>query len=151
MMIGTRCRISFFQFIPKKPTRFTIKVWVCAEASSGYVLDFQVYTGASDEKMDKRVSLGHKVVMKLMEPLQGKGHSFYRQFLHESFSIAWFTWFGNLLCWHCMNKQKKLSTWPEARQNTCHWFFSVCNMQARNTYCCLAAGSERCLPNEYYA
>ena len=88
MMIGTRCRISFFQFIPKKPTRFTIKVWVCAEASSGYVLDFQIYTGASDEKTDKRVSLGHKVVMKLMEPLQGKGHSFYRQFLHESFSIA---------------------------------------------------------------
>ena len=35
---------------------------------------FQVYTGASDEKMDKRVSLGHKVIMKLMEPLQGKGH-----------------------------------------------------------------------------
>jgi hypothetical protein len=28
MMIGTRCRISFLQYIPKKPTRFGIKVWV---------------------------------------------------------------------------------------------------------------------------
>ena len=52
--------------------------------------------------------------------------SFRRQFLHESFSIAWFTLFGNLLCWHYTNNQKKLST-TEARQNTCHWFFPVCN------------------------
>ena len=30
MMIGTRCRISFLQYIPKKPTQFGIKVWVLA-------------------------------------------------------------------------------------------------------------------------
>lgn len=75
MMIGTRCRVSFLQYIPKKPTRFGIKVWVLAEAKSGYVLDFQVYTGASDgEKTDKSIGLGHKVVMQLMEAYQGKGH-----------------------------------------------------------------------------
>ena len=75
MMIGTRCRVSFLQYIPKKPTRFGIKVWVLAEAKSGYVLDFQVYTGASDgEKTDKNIGLGHKVVMQLMEAYQGKGH-----------------------------------------------------------------------------
>ena len=43
------------------------------EAKTGYVLDFQVYTGAS-EKSERDVSLGHKVVMQLMEPYQGKGH-----------------------------------------------------------------------------
>ena len=87
MMISTRCRISFLQFIPKKPTRFGIKVWVCAEASSGYVLDFQVYTSASDEKTGKRVSLGHKVVMKLMEPLQGKGHCLFIDNFYTSPSL----------------------------------------------------------------
>ena len=68
MMISTRC---FLQVIPKKLIRFGIKVWVCAEANSGYVLDFQVYSGASDEKKDKRISLGHQVVM---NHLQGKGY-----------------------------------------------------------------------------
>jgi hypothetical protein len=42
MMIGTRCRISFLQYIPKKRTRFGIKVWVLAEAKTGYVLDFDI-------------------------------------------------------------------------------------------------------------
>ena len=76
MMIGTRCRISFLQYIPKKPTRFGIKVWVLAEAKTGYVLDFQVYTGASEEKSERDVSLGHKVVMQLMEPYKGKVTAF---------------------------------------------------------------------------
>ena len=69
MMIGTRCRISFLQYMPKKPTRFGIKVWVIAEAKTGYVLDFAVYTGATDK--DTKTNLGQKVVVKLMEH---KGH-----------------------------------------------------------------------------
>lgn len=46
MMIGTRCRISFLQYMLKKPCKFGVKVWVLAEANTGYVLGFQVYTGA---------------------------------------------------------------------------------------------------------
>ena len=40
MMIGTRCRISFLQYLPKKPTKWGIKVWVLSEAKTGYVLGF---------------------------------------------------------------------------------------------------------------
>ena len=72
MMIGTRCRISFLEYIPKKPTRFGIKVWVLAEAKTGYVLDFDIYTGAEADPVKK--GLGYRVVMKLMEQYQGKGH-----------------------------------------------------------------------------
>ena len=32
--------------MPKKPCKFGVKVWVLAEANTGYVLGFQVYTGA---------------------------------------------------------------------------------------------------------
>ena len=32
MMTGTRCRISFLQYLPKKPTKWGIKVWVFSEA-----------------------------------------------------------------------------------------------------------------------
>ena len=73
MMIGTRCRVAFLQYIPKKPTRFGIKVWVNSEAKTGYVLCFQVYTGASS-KTSKEKGLGHRVVMDLMERYQMKGH-----------------------------------------------------------------------------
>jgi len=54
--------------MPKKPTRFGIKVWVNAEAKTGYVLDFQIYTGAT-KGADTTKGLG-QVVMKLMEQYQ---------------------------------------------------------------------------------
>lgn len=38
-------------------------MWVLAEAKTGYALDLQVYTGASEEKSERDISLGHKVVM----------------------------------------------------------------------------------------
>ena len=41
------------------------------EAKTGYILDFAVYTGATD---DKKTSLDQKVVLKFMEQYQGKGH-----------------------------------------------------------------------------
>lgn len=33
-------------YAPKKTYKFGVKVWVLAEAATGYVLGFQVYTGA---------------------------------------------------------------------------------------------------------
>lgn len=76
MMIGTRCRVAFLQYIPKKPTRFGIKVWVNSEAKTSYVLCFQVYTGAtgSENGKTKTTGLGYRVVMDLMERYRMKGH-----------------------------------------------------------------------------
>ena len=37
MMIGTRCRISFLQYMPQKPCKFGVKVWVLAEVKAGYM------------------------------------------------------------------------------------------------------------------
>ena len=42
MIVGTRCHVAFLQYIPKKPTRFGIKVWVNSESKTGYVINFQV-------------------------------------------------------------------------------------------------------------
>ena len=70
MTIGTLCRVSFLQYIPKKPTIFGIKVWVNSEAKTGYVL---VYTGAEADPPIKE--LGYCVVLELMEQYQGKGYS----------------------------------------------------------------------------
>ena len=72
MMIGTRCRISFLQYLPNKPTKFGIKVFVAAEAKTGYVLAFRIYTGKV-ETSEARGST-HQVVVDLLEPYYGKNH-----------------------------------------------------------------------------
>ena len=77
MMIGTRCHVSFLQYLPKKPTRFGIKVFVNAEAKSGYVLTFQVYTGkreANPADEVSKLSVSHRVVKELLQSYLGKGH-----------------------------------------------------------------------------
>ena len=75
MMIGTRCKVSFLQYLPKKPTRFGIKVWVNSEAKSGYVLSLQIYTGAADNPEKK--GLANRVVMDLVQMYEGKNHFLY--------------------------------------------------------------------------
>ena len=72
MMIGTRCRISFLQYLAKNPTRFGIKVWVISEYKNDYVLDFEVYTGAKKES--STAGLGYQVVMGLTEQYHHKSH-----------------------------------------------------------------------------
>jgi len=89
MMIGTRCRVSFLQYLPKKPCKFGVKVWVLAEAKTGYVLQFQVYTGASDKKEDLgSKGVAYRVVMELMEPYQGKGHRLFMDNFYTSFQLV---------------------------------------------------------------
>ena len=42
-MIGFRGRLSFRQYMPAKPTKYGIKVWMVADSGNGYVLNFDVY------------------------------------------------------------------------------------------------------------
>ena len=44
-MIPFRGRSVFKQYIPSKPTKWGIKVWMICESRSGYCLDFDIYTG----------------------------------------------------------------------------------------------------------
>ncbi len=76
MMIGTRCRIHFLQYIPKKPTKWGIKAFVNAESSSGYVLKFEIYVGNSGGT--------HTVVMRLMDQYLDKGHKLFTDNFYTS-------------------------------------------------------------------
>ena len=44
-MIAFRGRLSFKQYIPTKPTMYSIKVWMAADSSNRYVLNFDFYLG----------------------------------------------------------------------------------------------------------
>ena len=74
---GKYCPIR--QYLPKKPTKWGIKIWCLADADSKYVYTWDVYTG-SDLKGTVRSSsageakTGYAVVMKLLDGLHHRGH-----------------------------------------------------------------------------
>jgi hypothetical protein len=43
-MIDNRCRVSFIQYMPKKPAKFGVKNWVLADSIFPYLCNFQIYT-----------------------------------------------------------------------------------------------------------
>ena len=78
MMVGTRCRIHFLQYIPKKPTKWGIKIFVNSESSTGYVLTYDVYVGASEKNHT------HATVMKLMSRYLNKKHKLFTDNFYTS-------------------------------------------------------------------
>jgi len=75
-LIGTKCQVPFLQYMPKKPTKWGIKVWVCADAKTAYISKFSIYTGKeNDDNSGKQ--LAHRVVMKLLQPYLGKHYKVY--------------------------------------------------------------------------
>jgi len=74
-MIGTRCRIGFIQYMPKKPVKFGIKLWVICEADSGYCLKFQVYTGKVDDGPER--GLAYRIVFDLIKDYLDRNYFLY--------------------------------------------------------------------------
>lgn len=74
--------ISYFnrQFIPSKPVRWGIKLFVLCDGC-GYTYDFEVYVGASDVGDDPprrdAKSYAHLLVMRLMDGLLDQGYTLY--------------------------------------------------------------------------
>ena len=70
-MIKFQGRSSLKQFMPLKPIKRGIKVWVLGDSNNGYFSKLEVYTGkgASAEK-----GLGTRVVKELTSELKGKNH-----------------------------------------------------------------------------
>ena len=81
MMVGTRCRVHFLQYIPKKPTKWGIKLFVNSESSTGYVLTYDVYVGSSESNEKGHT---HKTVMKLMSNYLNKNHKLFSDNFYTS-------------------------------------------------------------------
>lgn len=74
-MIAFKGRLSFRQYMPKKPTKFGIKVWVAADASNGFAVNHKVYLGRDGERSEE--GLGYDVVTGLIQPFVNKNHHVY--------------------------------------------------------------------------
>ena len=91
-MVPWKGRLSFRQYLPNKPDRFGIKLYQLSESKSGYICDFEVYTGKdfdpnpdSDEE-DKQLGHSYNAVLGLLRNnnLLGKGYTVYTDNYYSS-------------------------------------------------------------------
>lgn len=66
-MVKFKGRSSLKQYLPKKPVKRGFKAWVMADATNGYVSNYEIYTGKGETSEQ---GLGARVVKKLTTPIQ---------------------------------------------------------------------------------
>ncbi|CAF3400621.1 unnamed protein product, partial [Rotaria sp. Silwood2] len=74
MMIKFKGRSSLKQYIKQKPIKRGYKVWVLADTSTGYVYNFEIYSGKS---VERQTPLAEHVVWSLTRELSMKFHHLY--------------------------------------------------------------------------
>ncbi|CAF3579688.1 unnamed protein product [Rotaria sp. Silwood1] len=69
-LLGFRGKCPFRQYMPKKPDKYGLKLWLCVDVDSHYVFNASPYLGR--QPMEKRqTQIGAKVVLELLKPLYG--------------------------------------------------------------------------------
>ena len=63
-MISYKGRLSFIQYLPKKPHKWGLKAWVMADSTNGYTWGWKLYTGKEGGATEH--GLAHRVVMELV-------------------------------------------------------------------------------------
>ena len=75
-----RGRLSFKVYNPNKPDKYGVKLYMVAEAKTGYVFDFEVYSGTGRATIE--------TVMNLMAPLRNKGYHLYMDNYYNSVALS---------------------------------------------------------------
>ncbi|XP_069157036.1 piggyBac transposable element-derived protein 4-like [Procambarus clarkii] len=71
-----RCRLLFKVYIPNKPVKYGVKLYMLAESTSGHLYDFDVYSGIGKTIIE--------TVTGLIRPLVNKGHHLYMDNYYNS-------------------------------------------------------------------
>ncbi|KAJ8358228.1 hypothetical protein AAFF_G00021470 [Aldrovandia affinis] len=86
-LVPFRGRCRFRQYIPNKPAKYGIKIWVACDVATSYAWKMQVYTG-KQEGARPEVNQGRRVVLELTEELQGYGHTVSCDNFFTSYALA---------------------------------------------------------------
>ena len=81
-MIGYSGILGFVQYLPLKPIKRGIKVWMRADPHNGYVNDFNFYT--VKDRAGPQKGLAERVVKDLVQPIYGLNHIVYM----DNFSVV---------------------------------------------------------------
>lgn len=71
-MVKYTGRLSFLQYIKNKPNQYGIKMFILADASSGYVCNWEVYTGAQENNRGGGRAI-HNVVLEMTQNYGNEG------------------------------------------------------------------------------
>ena len=70
-MVAYKGRLSFKQYMPAKPIKWGMKAYVLAEADTGSICDWHLYTGKDDSDLQSAdTANGTQVVIRLIKNLQ---------------------------------------------------------------------------------
>ncbi|KAF0043668.1 hypothetical protein F2P81_005005 [Scophthalmus maximus] len=70
-MVPFKGRCSFHQYMPKKPAKYGLKLWVACDAKTSYAWRLQAYTGRPDASATARErNLALRVVLDLTQGLE---------------------------------------------------------------------------------
>jgi len=87
-IIGTKCRLSFIQYMKAKPTKWGVKVWICADSRNGYICSFDIYTGKDPARPVHPNGVAYDVVMNLLENYYNKGYFVFTDNFYTSPTLA---------------------------------------------------------------
>lgn len=74
-MIAWRGNLSFRVYMPNKPDKFGVKLFMLCDSSNGYCSRFEMYHGSQENQSDKGKI--YDLVMRLITPYLGRGHKLY--------------------------------------------------------------------------
>lgn len=113
-MVATKARIGLKRYARNKPTKWGIKLFVLADSSCGYTLNFFVDAGKDPAPTGKGRS--YDIVMRLLSvPFLGKGYKLYVDNFYTSPSL-----FRDLLLrkiWACGTLRLNIAGYPKKREN----------------------------------
>lgn len=72
-LVGFRGRCPFRVYMPKKPNRYGIKIWICADSTNAYCFNLEIYLGKTGLERDR--PLGQQVIESLVQPLHYSGRN----------------------------------------------------------------------------
>ena len=109
-MIPFKGHLSWIQKMPQKPVKVGIKVFVLAEASTGYCWNFSVYVGKNQSQNDDVGDLGKtdRVVIDLVADLTYQNYHLYLDNFYTSVPLLLFLSGQGILCCGTMRVNRKL-------------------------------------------
>ena len=98
-------RVGFKQYMPNKPAKYGLKLFIICDAKTSYCWDAIFYTGKSSEK--RATNLGQSIVLELTRPLRGTGRNITCDNWFTSFALAEDLLLHNLTMVGTIKKNKK--------------------------------------------
>jgi hypothetical protein len=101
-------RLSIKQYIKSKRHRFGIKLYIICDCETDFILNFIMYTGATEHKDPLQDILGKSgvIVKDLMKPYLNKGFSLFTDNFYTSPQLSMYLHKKNQHMWYCEKKSK---------------------------------------------